>query len=43
MKLSYCAWSNRVCFVKETKQDNDITGHIRVVYIETKTELSGHI
>ena len=39
MKLSYYAWSNRVRFVKETKQDNNITGHISVVYIETKTEL----
>lgn len=40
MKLSYHAQSTRARFVMETRQDNNITYSISVVYIETKIELS---
>ena len=33
--------SNRVWFVKKTKQDNDVTNRIGLVYVETEIELSG--
>ena len=42
-KLSYRAWLNRVQFVTKTRQDNDITNRIGVVYAETETELLGPI
>lgn len=32
---------NRVLFIKKTRQDNDMTNSIGLVYFETKTELSG--
>ena len=38
MKLICYDLSNRVWFVMKTKQDNDMTNCIGLVYVETKTE-----
>ena len=35
--------SNRVWFVKKTKQDNDVIDHIGLVYIEIETKFSGSL
>ena len=40
MKLSYSDRSDRVQFVTKTKQNNDVTDCIGVVYVETETKLS---
>ena len=40
MKLSYLDQSNRVLFVTKTRQDNDVTGCIGLVYTETQFEIS---
>ena len=39
-KLSKCDRSDRVCFVIETRRDNDVTDHIGLVYTKTEVELS---
>ena len=39
-KLSYHDWSDWVLFVMKTRQDNDMTKHIGVVYAENDIELS---
>ena len=43
MKLSYHNQSSQVKSMTKTKQDNDVIGHIGLVYAETKTEFSGPI
>ena len=42
-KLSCCDQSNWVQFVIKTRQDNDMTNCIGIIYTETKSELSGPI
>ena len=39
MKQSYLNRLDQVPSMMKTRQDNDVTGHIDVVYIENKTEL----
>ena len=41
--LNYHDLSNWVSFLTKTKQDNDVTNRIGLVYIETEIELSGPI
>lgn len=43
MKLSYRARYNRVRFFMKTRQDNDVTNRIGVVYAKTKIKLLGPI
>ena len=43
MKLSYRDQSNQVRFVMKTRQNNDVTNHIGMVYTKNDTELSGPI
>ena len=40
-KLSYRDLLNRVRSVKKTKQDNNVTDRISLVYAKTETKLSG--
>ena len=42
-KLSYHNQSNQVWPITKTKQDNDMTDCIGLVYVENNTELSGPI
>ena len=37
-KQSFYDWLNQVWFVTKTKQDNDVTDCIGLVYVETKTK-----
>ena len=39
MKLNYHDWSDHVQSMMKTKQDNDMTDHIGLVYAKIKTEL----
>ena len=39
MKQSYLNRLDQVPSMMKTRQDNDVTGHIDVVYVENKTEL----
>lgn len=43
LKLNCQDLFDQVWFVRKTKQDNDVTNYIGVVYVETKNELSGAI
>ena len=43
MKLSYRYWLDRVQSRTKTKQDNNMTNRIGLVYVEIETELSGPI
>ena len=40
MKLSYCDRLNQVLSVTKTKQDNDVIGHIGVVFAKNDIVLS---
>lgn len=42
-KLRYRDRSNRVWSMMKTREENDVTYHISLVYIETKTKLLGPI
>ena len=39
-KQSFQDWLNQVRFVMKTRQDNDVTNCIGLVYAETNTQLS---
>lgn len=41
--MNFHDWLNQLQFVMETKQDNNVTGYIGVVYAKTETELLGTI
>ena len=43
MKLSCRDQSDRVWFVMKTRQDNDVTNRIGLVYVKTKPQFSGPI
>ena len=42
-KLSCRNLTNHIQSMMKTEQDNDVTNHIGLVYVETKTKLSGPI
>ena len=39
MILNFCDWSNRVPTMTKTRNDNYVTNHIDMTYIENETEL----
>ena len=43
MKLRHHDQSDRVLFITKTKQDNNVTDHIGLVYTKNNTELLGPI
>ena len=43
MKLSYHDQSDLVWSVVKTRQDNDVTNYIGLIYAEIETELTGSI